>query len=293
MAWAEDTEARIAALPCWRGTPHIAPLSGGMTNHNFVVRDGGQRFVARLGEDIPAHRVVRAHEVAAARAAHAAGLSPEMIYAEEGVTVQRFIDGRTLTPADLRQPARLAPVIDLVRRCHHDVPRHLHGPAGRFDVFAILRFYAASLKDGGSAYASLLERLMACATALEACVGTDAAVFGHNDLIAANFIDDGTRLWLIDWDYAGFNVPLFDLGGLAANSDFPADLEHDMLALYFGRIHDALPARYAAMKTAALLREAMWAMVAEMTSTISFDFAGYTRDNLQRFERAWSAVAGS
>ena len=293
MAWAEDTEARIAALPCWRGTPHIAPLSGGMTNHNFVVRDGGQRFVARLGEDIPAHRVVRAHEVAAARAAYAAGLSPEMVYAEAGVTVQRFIDGRTLTPADLRQPARLAPVIDLVRRCHHDVPRHLDGPAGRFDVFAILRFYAASLKDGGSAYAPQLERLMACAAALEARVGTDAAVFGHNDLIAANFIDDGTRLWLIDWDYAGFNVPLFDLGGLAANSDFPADLEHDMLALYFGRIDDALPARYAAMKTAALLREAMWAMVAEITSTISFDFAGYTRDNLQRFERAWSTVARS
>ena len=109
--------------------------------------------------------------------------------------------------------------------------------------------------------------------------------FGHNDLLAGNFIDDGRRLWLIDWDYAGFNSPLFDLANLASNNEFPEKLEQELLEMYFEQtISENLWKRYFAMKCASLLREAMWSMVSEIHSTLDFDYVKYTTDNLERFE---------
>jgi thiamine kinase-like enzyme len=286
-------EARIAALPCWRGRVEVATLPGGMTNRNLLVRDGGARYVARLGQDIPVHGVLRFNELAASRAAHLAGLSPEVVHAAPGVMILRYIDGRTLAPEDVRDPARLDPLVELVRRCHRDVPRFLRGPVLAFNVFHVVRDYAATLRDGRSPHAPRLDGLLARAAQLEQRVGAVDLVFGHNDLLAANLIDDGSRLWLIDWDYAGFGASLFDLGGLASNNAFPPDLEDALLAGYFGRAVDAgLRRRYGAMKCASLLREAMWSMVSELTSTVTgVDFAAYTRDNLQRFEMAWSALS--
>jgi thiamine kinase-like enzyme len=113
-------------------------------------------------------------------------------------------------------------------------------------------------------------------------------VFGHNDLLAANFIDDGARLWLIDWDYAGFNSPLFDLANLASNNAFTSELDERLLGAYFGAAVDAACRRgFAAMKCASLLREALWGCVSLAHSRIDFDYAGYARDYLQRFDHAW------
>jgi thiamine kinase-like enzyme len=106
-------------------------------------------------------------------------------------------------------------------------------------------------------------------------------------LLPANFIDDGSRLWLIDWDYAGFNSPLFDLGGLASNNELTAEQETWLLETYFERpVDDALRRRYQAMKCASLLRETLWSMVSEIHSDIDFDYAAYTADNLTRFQGA-------
>ena len=121
---------------------------------------------------------------------------------------------------------------------------------------------------------------------LEKTVGTIDLCFGHNDLLAGNFIDDGRRLWLIDWDYAGFNSPLFDLANLASNNEFPEKLENDLLEMYFEQTISAdLWKRYFAMKCASLLREAMWSMVYEIQYTINFDYVKYTTTNLERFEK--------
>ena len=75
--------------------------------------------------------------------------------------------------------------------------------------------------------------LLARAARLEAAVGPIEVVFGHNDLLAANFIDDGQRLWLVDWEYAGFNSPLFDLGGLASNSELSPEQAEQALEPLF------------------------------------------------------------
>ena len=118
-------------------------------------------------------------------------------------------------------------------------------------------------------------------SALETAVGPIDVVFGHNDLLAANFIDDGKRLWLVDWDYAGFNSPLFDLGGLASNSELSLEQAEALLRLYFDRpVDDELRRRAAAMTAASLLRETMWSMVSEIHSAVDFDYAAYTAEKL-------------
>ena len=285
-----DPAARAAGLPCWSGKVEPKPVEGGITNVNFLVDDGPRRLFVRIGDDIPVHGVMRFNELAAARAAAAAGLTPEVVYSEPGVIVTRFIEGHTLAPEDVRDPANLERIVALMTRCHHEVPQHLRGPALIFWVFHVIRDYAATLRDGDSRCVDMLPDLLDRARRLEAAVGPIEVVFGHNDLLAANFIDDGARLWLVDWEYAGFNSPLFDLANVASNSEFSPEQEADLIAAYTGTAPDgAYLRRFQAMTCASLLRETMWSMVSEIHSTLDFDYVEYTRENLARFERAYSA----
>ncbi|MCC6920968.1 MAG: phosphotransferase family protein [Alphaproteobacteria bacterium] len=284
-------EQRAAQLSCWHGrrvTPE--PLTGGITNTNFVVRDRGEAFVVRIGGDIPVHGILRRNELAASQAAFAAGVSPEVVHVEPGALVMRFVAGRTLRAEDVRDDAMLPRLVDLVAQAHREIPKHLRGAPAMFWVFHVVRDYAHTLAAGRSSHAARLPHLLAAAEALERAVGPVEIVFGHNDLLAANFIDDGARIWLIDWDYAGFNSPLFDLGGLASNSEVSAAQRERILAQYFGRpVTDELRRRAAAMMAAALLREAMWSMVSEIHSALDFDYAAYTADYLSRFNAAYAA----
>jgi len=289
-----DARRRAAALSCWRGEVELEPLGGGITNVNFIAEDASGKYVVRVGEDIPVHQIMRFNELAASRAAHAAGVSPEVVHAEPGALVLRYVQGRTFAPEDVREWRNLERILPLVQRCHCGIPERLRGPALVFWVFHVIRDYAATLHEDGSRMTAELPRLLECADRLRREVGPIDLVFGHNDLLAANFIDDGERIWLVDWDYAGFNSPLFDLGGLASNNELTVDQETWMLENYFEQpLGEALRRRYRAMKCASLLRESMWSMVSELHSELDFDYVAYTTENLARFERAWNEFRDS
>lgn len=289
-----NPESRIRALGIWQGAPTIEPIAGGITNRNYLVRDGERRCVVRLGEDIPIHQISRSNELAASIAAHAAGLSPAVLHHAHGALVLDYIDGRPLAPDDVRTQQILERILPLIQTCHREMPKHFRGPAMIFWVFHVIRDYAASLKDGCSAHMPRIGGLLDKAVVLERASGPFEITFGHNDLLAANLIDDGRRLWLIDWDYAGFNTPLFDLGGLASNSELPSWQEDWLLEAYFdSAVTDGLRRRYLAMKCASLLRETMWSMVSEIHSTIDFDYGAYTVENLARFNRSFETFAQS
>jgi thiamine kinase-like enzyme len=282
-----DPVARALALPIWSGTPRAEPLGGGITNLNVLVTDATRRAVVRIGDDIPVHQIMRFNELAASRAAHAAGVSPAVLYHEPGALVIDFVAGRTMTAADLREQDMLEQALALVMHAHRDIPRHLRGPALTFWVFQVLRDYAATLSAGRSRHQQALPGLLEEADALERAVGRIELVFGHNDLLPANFLHDGRRMWLIDWDYAGWGSPLFDLGGLAANNGLDAGQEAWLLAAYYGTPPDAdLWQRYRAMKAAAALREAMWSMVQEIHSGLDFDYPAYTAAYLDTYRAA-------
>ncbi|SES37346.1 Thiamine kinase [Tranquillimonas rosea] len=289
MTYANEALRRAGSLEFWSGPVDPQPVSGGITNTNFMVRDSGRPFFVRIGEDIPTHGVMRFNELAASRAAAELGISPPVVHAEPGVLVLDFIEGRTLGEEDIRDPAMLERVVGLVRECHTGMARNVTAPALMFWVFHIVRHYARLLQEAESPHAGRLPDLMARADRLESAVGPVELIFGHNDLLPANFIDDGSRLWLIDWDYAGFNSALFDLGGLSSNSQLEVDEDDAMLEAYYGRTPDDRTREgLRAMKAASLLRETMWSMVSEVHSQVDFDFASYTDENLQRFEAAWA-----
>jgi len=276
---------QIEYLPCWQGKISFRPLAGGLTNRNFLVEDGANRFVVRLGGDMPVHHIMRFNEQAASRAAASAGISPTVIYTEPGVLVMQYIDAAPYAPADVRD--QMDEAVAIVRRVHTEIPHHLRGPVLMFWVFQVIRDYAKVLIEGR--YDADFEHLLHCAAALETAVGPVNLVFGHNDLLASNFLHDGKRLWLIDWDYAGFNTPLFDLGGLASNNGFSREQETRMLEIYFeAPVNADLQHRYLAMKAASLLRETMWSMVSESQSTLDFDYKTYSQKNLAQFSRAWT-----
>jgi thiamine kinase-like enzyme len=285
-----DPLERAASLCCWRGKVDPRPLGGGITNTNFTIVDGGENYVVRIGGDIPLHQISRSNELAASRAAFAAGISPEVVHSEPGALVLRFIEGHTFGPEDVRDPTNHTAIVDLIRRCHRDIPKYFRGPTAIFWVFQVLRDYGHTLKEGASRHLPLLIRLQAEAEVLESGVGPVDIVFGHNDLLAANFLNDGKRLWLVDWDYAGFNSPLFDLGGVASNSELD-EIARDAIAEdYFQKpLTDELRRRLAAMTAASLLRETMWSMVSEIHSKLDFDYAAYTAENLRRYEAAYEA----
>ena len=279
---------RAVSLPCWTGKVTGAPLGGGITNLNFVVQDGARKAVVRIGDDIPLHQILRSNELAASRAAALAGISPAVLYHEPGALVIDFVEGRTLAAKDFQDAGLRALAVTLIGRAHRTMPQFLRGPAQMFWAFHVIRDYAATLREGSSRHLGLLPLLLANAERLEAAIGPIDLVYGHNDLLPANFIHDGSRLWLIDWDYAGFNSPLFDLGGFAANTGLTEDQEAEVLARYFGRDPDAALLRaYRAMKAAAALREALWSMVSEVHSVLDFDYAAYTATNLATYRAAF------
>lgn len=286
-----SVEDQIRGLQIWRGPISIEPLSGGLTNANYLVRDGTAQFVVRLGSDIPQHQIMRFNEHAASRAAHAAGLSPKVVHTQPGILVLDYIVSKAYAPGDIREQENLERILPLIKSCHRDIPQYLRGSALIFWVFHVIRDYAWTLREGASRHISKLSDFTDRAARLEKLAGPIDVVFGHNDLLAANILDDGARLWLIDWDYAGFNSPLFDLGGLVSNNDLSVRQEVWLLENYFEEpLTDELFERYRAMKCASLLRETMWSMVSELHSDIDFDFAAYTAENLARFERAYQDI---
>jgi thiamine kinase-like enzyme len=133
-----------------------------------------------------------------------------------------------------------------------------------------------------------LPRYLALANELEAAQTPLPIVFGHNDLLPANILDDGEKLWLIDFEYAGFNTAMFDLAGLSSNSGMADAQAEQLLAAYFGREPDAAIRRaHAGMQCASLLREAMWSMISELhLDAPGADYVAYTHDNLARLETA-------
>lgn len=264
------------------GEIRCEPLLGGLSNESWKVTDARGTHVVRFGRDYPFHHVDRAREVMVARAAHAAGFGPAVEHAEPGVSVVEFLNARTWGPDDLRaNPERVG---DLLRRFHRDMPAHIEGSAYLFWPFHVIRDYARTLRGGGSPFAPDLPPLLTLAAELEEAQVPLPIIFGHNDLLPANFLDDGNRLWLIDYEYAGFGTALFDLAGAASNAGMTPEETDRLLCAYFDAPPDtALIRAFDAMRCASLLREAMWAMVSALyLAAPGADYDAYARENLAR-----------
>lgn len=286
-------EARVRALSVWRGAVEVVPLKGGVSNASFTVTDATGKYVARVGEDYPCHQVSREREAIAARAAHAAGLSPEVVHTAPGMMVVRFLEARTFTEADVREHTE--DCIEIVKRCHRDMAKRITGPGAIFWVFQILRDYAGTLKAGKHRHVPDIPRWLETVDRMEAAQIPLPIVFGHHDLLPSNFMHDGRRLWLIDWEYGAFGTPMFDLANIASNNSFDADGEVRLLECYFdSRPDERLRRAFHAMKVASALREAVWGMVSELhLNAPGVDYIAYAAEYLGRYERVLADYNGN
>ena len=282
-------EQRVRQLACWKGKVSLEPLKGGLSNASFIVTDAAGKYVARVGEDFPCHHVFRDREVRASRAAYEAGLSPEVVHAEPGLMVVRFIEAHTYSEEDVRN--NLEACAEILKKCHRDMKRRITGPASVFWVFHVLRDYGHTLKEGGHKRAVDIPRWLAEVDALEDAQVPLPVVFGHHDLLPGNFMDDGKRLWLIDWEYGAFGTAMFDLANLSSNGEFDAAQDDVLFDAYFaGRTDAKLRHSFAAMKAASALREALWAMVSDVhLRTPGVDYKAHAKDYLARFEKLMPA----
>ena len=282
----EKTKKLIQSIPIWKNNIEIKTIDGGLTNQNFLVQENSNKFVVRLGDDIPEHLVSRSNELIASKAASEANIGPKVIYSDKGILVLEYIESTTLTAKDVRDKIDL--IIPVLKKIHLEIPKNIFGQSLIFWVFHVIRNYEKFLKDNKSSYTNLLPDLLSQSAKLEKNSSPYEIVFGHNDLLPGNFLDDGSRLWIIDWEYAGFNTPLFDLGGLASNCDFSQKEEIHLLENYFDKkIDDKLLLQYHSLKCASLLRETMWSMVAELISKIDFNYNNYTQKNLLKFNQSY------
>lgn len=280
----KTAEQRVRDLSLWKGQIDIKPLTGGVSNASFTVRDETGTYVARVGQDYPAHHVFRERELHVTRAAFEAGLSPELIYSEPGIMVVRHIKARTYNETDVR--ANSVRCVEIVKRCHRELGKRMTGPGSIFWVFHVLRDYANTLRLANHRHVPDLPRWLEICEKLEAAQVPLPIVFGHHDLLPTNFMDDGKRLWLIDWEYGAFGTAMFDLANMAANNSFGRTEEQVLLETYFGkRADEAVWRSFDAMKTASALRESMWGMISELyLNAPGVDYVAYAEEYRDRFE---------
>ncbi|HEX9598194.1 MAG TPA: choline kinase family protein [Gaiellaceae bacterium] len=253
----------------------IEPLGGGITNRNFKVGADGEEFVLRIGgTDTELLGIDRAAEHAASRIAAELGLGPEVVafIEPEGYLVTRFVDG-DVGKVDVER-------VGAALRLLHDGPALL----GRFDSFRVVETYRVTAREHGVAVPSAYEAAKEFADRIEHRRSSAPLRPCHNDLLNANFIDDGVRLWLVDWEYAGMGDPFFDLGNFAVNHELTEEGENALLTAYGSDDGDAL----VLMRFMSDFREAMWGIVQLAISELDFDFGAYAEEHFERLARTAS-----
>ena len=259
-------------------------LSGGITNRNFLVSGAadGSRYVVRLaGNDTYLLGISREVEHAATVAAAGVGVGPEVIgfVRPEGYLVTRFIEGNPIPEAEMRTPDRLRAVGATLRRIHD-------GPAipGLFVPLRIVEAYRALALARGVPIPPEYERAQSIARRIElSCLSAPVDLMPcHNDLLNANFIDEGGRIRIVDWEYAGMGDPFFDLGNFSINHELDRDADAALLESYAGEVRPGDLARITLMRVVSDFREAMWGVLQQGISTLDVDFVAYAGEHFDR-----------
>jgi thiamine kinase-like enzyme len=279
MEGASDALARL-----WPGrAASVEELGGGITNRNYKVMVDGSAYVLRMGgAKTSLLGIDRAVEHTAGLRAFELGVGPEVVafVPEEGWLVCRFVDGRPIQPEEMRRPSTLARVASALRTLHDSAPI-----PGRFDAWAVVDGYRATAEAHGVEIPAEFAPMRALAERIRSARGPQPAVPCHNDLLNANFLDDGS-IRIVDWEYAGMGDRFFDLANFSVNHEFSVDEDRSLLRAYFGEAREADLASVRMMRFMSDFREAMWGVVQSGISDLDFDFIGYAARHFARLGAA-------
>ena len=280
---------RIDAVPATASRTDVSDLSGGLTNRNLKVTTSDGVYVARLSSPESALLAIdRDNEHANSVAAAASGAAPRVIaFAPEvSVLVVGFVDGRTWGNDDVLDPTNAPRIAEVCRRLH-DGPRFVND----FNMLALQPHYLSIVQERGlrlpDRYLDFAPHVAALADALS--VRPQRSVPCNNDLLAANVLDTGDRLWLIDYEYSGNNDPFFEIGNLWSEAaGTPDDLER-LVSAYVGHSSTALTARARLWGLMSKYGWMLWASIQDGTSDLDFDFWSW---GLEKYDRAVTEFDG-
>jgi thiamine kinase-like enzyme len=283
-------EAVIDALPSWTGLERrVTPITLGITNRNFRVDIAGGSYVVRLsGRDTELLGIDRSAEFAAASAAAAAGVAPEVVafLPELGALITRFVEADRLAEEDLERPDVIDRVVVAVRTIHA-MPRL----PSRFDPFEVVREYRATAEGRGVAIPTEYDEAISTTDRIRNVFRSSPISERpcHNDLLNANFLVRDDRVLVVDYEYAGMGDPFFDLGNLSVNNGLSEGAQERLLRGYLGGVTAAALARLALMRIVSDFREAMWGVVQQGLSTLDVDYVEYAK---RHFSRCLENAAG-
>jgi len=267
----------------WPGrSAQIEVLGGGITNRNFKVTLDDGAYVLRIGgKDTELLGIDRRVEHEASLAAAAVGVGPEVIaFVEpEGCLITRFIGGHVVATEELREAEALRRIAQSLRAVHAGPPI-----AARFNPFRVVEAYAATAATHGVTIPAAFERAHETAALVERARGPVPERPCHNDLLTANFIDDGHRIRIVDWEYAGMGDVFFDLANFAVNNGLTADETTAFVRAYFGDVRSEHERALTLMRFMSDFREAMWGVVQQALSDLDFDFRRYAEEHFERLE---------
>ncbi|MBI2763844.1 MAG: phosphotransferase family protein [Chloroflexi bacterium] len=280
----------IGAIPDWAGRRvTTAPISGGLTNRNYRVDvDGVPHFVRIPGAGTDLLAVDRANELHNTRAAAAAGAGARVLHhlIAWDIIVLEWLDARTMSNDAFQSPGQPARIAEALRRLHA-------GPRFRddFDMVALAAHYLRVVDEQGipvpAGYREHLGAVPRLAAALRA--HPLATVPCHNDLLAENYLDDGERLWIVDYEYSGNNDPTFEIGNTAQELGFDEARLWELVGAYFGGATPALVARCRLQMIMSDVGWTLWAAIQARISQIDYDFWGWA---VERWARAAAMIDG-
>lgn len=244
-----ESTKRIENLPIWSGELELAPISGGRTNYNFLAKDESGVYFARYGVDLPHHFIFRKNEKNAITLASDSGVGPKLLLAQNNCLITDFISGKCLEIEKEVDDERLIAIANVLKKMHNTEIKYV---TNEFDVAKVIRSYIEQL--GGKLEQDIHTKVI---DILDNAPQLQASHFVHGDLIPNNFINDGKRLWLIDWEYAGLGHPSVDLAMVISNFEL-TEAQSRILIKSHGLCEFS-----EVMKVNALLiaREAMWTLV--------------------------------
>jgi thiamine kinase-like enzyme len=267
----------------------VQELTGGITNRNFKITSDGKFFVLRLGgNETQFLGIDRRNEYECSALAWKVGIAPEPVafLEPEGYILAEFIAGKGMSADEIGTSENIRRVVGSMKSYHA-----LEGFPGSFSPFRVAEDYAQTARSFHVKLPDNMDWILERSREMERAMYREPLQPRpcHNDLLNGNFIDDGTRIRILDWEYAGMGDLFFDLGNFAVQHDFNDEQDERLLAAYFGSPSDSQRAHQKLMKIMSDLREAMWSLVQRGVSKLDFDYAGYGRKYFERFEASTSA----
>ena len=276
---------KLNAISFFQGEITVKRLYGGLSNYSYLVTDSNKKYVARLLRDRKHYHVLSFHELAASKAAGIAGVAPKVTYNDKEFLIFEYIPSNPLTVEKIKEEKNLKKIIFLLRVVHKNVYKYFQGPALTFWHFHSINDYARTLKEINSPYIGDLNTLLDDSEMFENMLSPSEIVFSHGDIYPLNILDDGKKLWLVDWEHAGFNHALTDLDSLSKHGELNQNEENYILEQYYkDSVSSKLVCQLNIIKCASIIREILWSMIAEIKLPIDYDFNNYTHKTLEKYK---------